>query len=543
MLLTPRTYSLAQVPDEGCRHARTSYFLLTPSRKERLIEEKRARRMLLLHQTGAVKVGEIVRYTLTYTPSEDRILPSPPFLYVKIKNTVSVALRAAYIHGPYTLHVAAYPSTFNPNKKVESPRRDGIPEFEPNLKAGASWTARLTVPEYIREAASDPSDDAPKSVTWIIEVTSQIIFSRTASVSYELLIARDQKSLDLGFTAITGNSQGSPGQVQDHQQGKKSHTSNHPAQPKGVYSKAVKLVVDDTTSLWNKPALPEWDEQERSHRGSGDAHNGGPSPKKKKIHLVVLTHGLHSNLTADMLYMKESIDATVKQARENRRRRRREAKAGEPRKSGESKDAATAPLSGGQEDITECDEDDDEEQVVVRGFDGNMTRTERGIQYLGKRLAKHVLRTTYPDQPFLPVKKASIGKKLSGTLSPTKSKSEHDFTALEGRLHHLHHHQYERAYQYTSISFIGHSLGGLVQTYAIAYIHKHSPQFFEKIKPINFIALASPFLGLSNENPMYVKFALDFGLVGRTGQDLGLTWRAPNIAKSGWSAIVRFDGI
>jgi hypothetical protein len=93
-------------------------------------------------------------------------------------------------------------------------------------------------------------------------------------------------------------------------------------------------------------------------------------------------------------------------------------------------------------------------------------------------------------------------------------------------------------YKITSISFIAHSLGGLIQTYAVAYIQKHSPQFFDIIKPINFIAMASPFLGLSNENPLYVKFALDFGLVGRTGKDLGLTWRAPTLARSGWGAIV-----
>ena len=45
-------------------------------------------------------------------------------------------------------------------------------------------------------------------------------------------------------------------------------------------------------------------------------------------------------------------------------------------------------------------------------------------------------------------------------------------------------------------------------------------------------------LGLSNENPLYVKFALDFGLVGRTGQDLGLTWRPPTLAKGGWNAMI-----
>ena len=61
MLLTPRTYSLAQTPDAGCTEARSSYFLLTPSRKELLAEEQRARRMLLLHQNGSVKVGQVIR--------------------------------------------------------------------------------------------------------------------------------------------------------------------------------------------------------------------------------------------------------------------------------------------------------------------------------------------------------------------------------------------------------------------------------------------------------------------------------------------------
>jgi hypothetical protein len=61
MLLTPRTYSLAQVPDTGCRETRSSYFLVTPSKQELRLEQERARKMLLLHQTGSVKVGEVVR--------------------------------------------------------------------------------------------------------------------------------------------------------------------------------------------------------------------------------------------------------------------------------------------------------------------------------------------------------------------------------------------------------------------------------------------------------------------------------------------------
>jgi hypothetical protein len=62
MLLTPRTYALAQIPDAGCSEARSSYFLLSKSRTEQRREEQRAKSMLLLHQTGSVRVGEVVRY-------------------------------------------------------------------------------------------------------------------------------------------------------------------------------------------------------------------------------------------------------------------------------------------------------------------------------------------------------------------------------------------------------------------------------------------------------------------------------------------------
>lgn len=369
-------------------------------------------------------------------------------------------------------------------------------------------------------------------------------------------MARDERSLDLGFTAVTGNSHGAPGQVQDHQQGKLSHRSNHAANPKGVYSKAVKLVVDDTTSLWNKPELPEYKREtpktprtpKTPTRSSFDTQNASrteevPKKKKKKnIHLVILTHGLHSNLGADMLYMKESIDATAKQAREDRKQRRKEEKMARNAEQTEVTDSSTAPLSGGQDQLSDGDEDDDDEEVVVRGFDKNVIRTERGIQYLGKRLAKYVLELTYPDQPFLPVKRSKLKK---APFSPTKDKGLVGSPSHEGSSVHNEGRPEDnnRAYKFTSISFVGHSLGGVVQTYAIAYIYKHSPEFFDIIKPINFIALASPFLGLSNENPMYIKFALDFGLVGRTGQDLGLTWRAPTLARSGWTAMVSGLGV
>ncbi|UNI21607.1 hypothetical protein JDV02_007584 [Purpureocillium takamizusanense] len=538
--------------------------------------------MLLLHQVGAVKIGEVVRYTVTYTPSQDRILPSPEKLFVRIRNTSAIALRAAFVHGPYTLSVAAYPSAFSPNERFPNPRRYGVPQHEPMLKAGGSWECELVVPDDIRQAAGTgrhghfgkaPDHDA-ESASWVIEVSSQVIFSTSVAVGYELVVARDRKSLSLSGSLPVVGSQSqvpTPGRVADLQQSVGSKDGHHPAQPRGVFSRAVHITVEDTASLWNTPRLPGWDDAgEDRLQGRAGANKpvesvvktGDPETKEssmptkqKSVHLVILTHGLHSNLGADMLFLKESIDASAKQARTDakaRKRRERERAAAQRQDShrpesteGEDVKADQEPPESSEPKDDTDDEDDDHEQVIVRGYSGNATKTERGIKYLGKRLARYVLSMTFPDQPYLPLGKGAgegFAEGLKGDhhhkYQEHEVKQAHKHSTIQADMDKARREKHQRPYKITSISFVAHSLGGLVQTYAVAYIQKHSPQFFEHIKPINFITLASPFLGLSNENPLYVKFALDFGLVGRTGQDLGLTWRAPTLARSGWGAIV-----
>ncbi|KAI0008600.1 DUF676-domain-containing protein [Xylariaceae sp. FL0662B] len=521
--------------------------------------------MLLLHQVGSVKIGEVVRYTVAYTPSHDRILPSPEVLHLRIRNTSPIALRAAFVHGPYTLNVCAYPAHFDPNIKFENPTRYGVPEFEPMLKAGGTWSCRLIVPDDIRQTAGagaakrdfgyDATGEAPlECASWIVEVSSQVIFSSSAAVGYEILLARDEKSLSLGSVPVIGGQAQvpQPGKVSDFQQSLGSVNGHHPAHPKGIFSRAITLKVEDTASLWNTPQLPGWDDWDhRRPKSSGkdktvNSATGPMNPEEgsvrrqnpKKVHLVIITHGLHSNLGSDMLYLKESIDTAVRRAKIDAKTRKESEKAKR-----NSQQNGSDPQIPGQHEGANVqsgdDNEDDDEEVIVRGFSGNATRTEKGIKFLGKRLARYILSITYPDQPFLPsMKKAAdsithVVKDEDGN-DDANSKPAHKHSTI----HKHHYHGADRKFQITSVSFIGHSLGGLVQTYAIAYIQKHSPRFFDLIKPINFITLASPLLGLSNENPLYVKFALDFGLVGRTGQDLGLTWRAPTIARSGWGALV-----
>lgn len=480
------------------------------------------------------------------------------------------------------MYAACYPSTFNPNHRDDSPWQRGSPEFEPNLKAGGSWFSSLIVPENIRGIVGEANVSAglhegPPSCSWIVEISSQVIFSTTATVHFEVLIGRDEKSVDLGLSALSGQGVAKPGQLHDHQQGQanRGRKSHNATQPKGVFSRAVVLEVDDTKSLWNKPYLPEWDESGTESGVDSEPHptdeqnfaalqrgeklsKGGstadvlPLKKQKKVHLVVITHGLHSNLGVDMLYLKESIDAAAQKARQDVRKRRANQSlvnlCGQPSLEQPEEDGIKdgipagpqfrATSSGGQRNIdTGCeDELEDEEEVIVRGFFGNCVRTERGIQYLGKRLAKYVLEIAYPDQPIITAQKNTDVKSSRALFEHDPPPKDSEF-GLNNKSHRQSKTKPNRAYRVTSISFVAHSLGGLTQTYAIAYIQKHSPLFFKEIKPINFIAMASPFLGLSNENPLYVKFALDFGLVGRTGQDLGLSWR-PAMVRSGLGAFV-----
>ena len=64
MLLTPRLIQLAEIPDHGVvrRGVNSPYIRWTPTLRERVAAERNALDMLLVHQQGAVKVGEVVRY-------------------------------------------------------------------------------------------------------------------------------------------------------------------------------------------------------------------------------------------------------------------------------------------------------------------------------------------------------------------------------------------------------------------------------------------------------------------------------------------------
>lgn len=351
--------------------------------------------MILYRQVRTVKSGQVERFEINYTPepqdaTKDGTIKGPgdvqgpgivQSLWVKVKNVEPLPMRAAFIAGPYLLYVDCRSDDYNMKEKCFITANQ--PKFESQLQPGKSFYSELSCHTF------------KDTYKWTVDVVSQMIFNSNMEINFEITIGTSKETLhDAAFSD------------------KKVPNSDRI----GTFTalNVLRVCELDTYDLWNLPV---------------------PNPQKP-IHLVILTHGLHSNVSADMLYLKEQIDST-----------------------------SASP--------------DSKENVIVKGYFGNICKTERGIKYLGSRVAEFVIDLVTNNELFNDNK-------------------------------------------VTKISFVGHSLGGLVQTFAIAYLQNNFPWFFQKIRPINFITIASPMLGASNDNPIYVNLALLAGIVGKTGQDLSL---------------------
>ncbi|SCU89615.1 LAME_0E04588g1_1 [Lachancea meyersii CBS 8951] len=329
---------------------------------------------ILWFNKSSVKIGEIERYVITFQLYDDENgLPadlSLNSLWLRIRNIENVTFRAAYLMGPYLLYCDVRTADYHHSQHLFVSADQ--PKFEPTLQPQQDFYAELSL------------HNLKKTYVWIVDVASQIIFTNTSQIGFEISIGSSKKSLE------------------------NAELSSHPLASSSFSKLSVTRL--DTLDQWNL--------------------NDHISPHaNQKEHLVVLTHGLHSNVPADLFYLKEQIE--------------------------------------------KCQKYYNDEQIVVKGFTGNVCKTERGVKYLGTRLAEYVVQELYNDRV-------------------------------------------------TKISFVGHSLGGLVQAFAVAYIAANYPWFFEKVDPINFITLASPLLGIVTDNPAYINILLSFGIVGKTGQDLGL---------------------
>lgn len=322
---------------------------------------------VLYKNTDSLKIGDVHRFIITYTP-DDITKEIGSNLYVRVKNIENLLMNSVVLTAPYLIYCDIRPSTYTHNEPCFI--TDDQPVFESNLIPGQSLIHKLTL------------NKLNNKYVWIVDIISQIVFSTTAKINFEIMITNNENDINKNYSNL-----------------------------KNLNFNEKNLMIQHLTTLdiWNKP----------------------PRSIVDPIHLVILVHGLHSNSTADMFYLMENLLKNSYKTGEN---------------------------------------------LVIRCFNGNVCKTERGIKYLGRRLAEYIVKDSLVD----------LNDKVE------------------------------------KISFISHSLGGPVQTFAVSYINFNYPNFFEKIKPENFITMASPLLGLSCDNPAYVKMFLRLGIVGKTGQDLNL---------------------
>ncbi|CAJ0643498.1 16417_t:CDS:10 [Entrophospora sp. SA101] len=152
-----------------------------------------------------------------------------------------------------------------------------------------------------------------------------------------------------------------------------------------------------------------------------------------------------------------------------------------------------------KESIEELYPKDNHNRVIVYSSDVLHIYTEDGIEECGEKLAKKILE--YIDITNDNSDDGGNSDGRSRTFSPTISK----------------------------ISFIGHSLGGLINVFVVGYLYTVTcGKFFDNIKPIHFITIASPWLGFCCCRTRFssLRLGMKFGALGQTGKDLALVPRS-----------------
>ncbi|AET39174.1 putative hydrolase Ecym_4095 [Eremothecium cymbalariae DBVPG len=325
-------------------------------------------------------LGELVRYKISVKASEVRTAHGNNHFTVRLKNIESALLRPIYLTGPHSLYVDIRPNNYD--ELIEF-KGDDL-QYVADLRPDESFNGVLKMNGDARVGESDV-------YAWTIDVLSQMTVMAAQTVRFRICIGNTK-----GITKFA---------------------IKRPREEIGEV-KGFTAEILTTPKLWNaSPPFP-----------------------MQPAHLVIITHGIFSNVGCDMLYLRDQLDK-----------------------------------------VTQGFEESVNPNLILRGYHGNVARSHKGIEYLGHRLATYIVETV---------------------------------------------EELRAKYKVDKISFIGHSLGGVVQGAAVRYISLDKPDFFNVSKgglqPVNFIALASPFLGVVGDFPMYATLALDIGALGTTGRDLSL---------------------
>lgn len=257
------------------------------------------------------KLGDVCRYRIQYTNSD----PQRTGIFLRVKNIENTGLRAIHLlNGPFILYGHVVPCNYKSNELFEPKNADSNSEvcFTNSLKPGQTFNVHL----YLNDNSKlRQNPDGSTTHEWSCDLVSQIVLNRRVSILYVLLIgdniAEMRRASRSTLTSIAKGDFASP---------ETTHISNDHL---GEVTNPDLCVNRQTTSdLWNRqPRIPG-----------------------KPVHLVIITHGLFSNLTADMLYIRDAI--------------------------------------------LNCTS----ENYLVDGCRENAGRTEKGVHRLGQNVCNHVLK-------------------------------------------------------------------------------------------------------------------------------------------------------
>lgn len=287
-----------------------------------------------------LRIGEVDRYTIQYKQQRDKSSDKEEtssdasdsaddvklhceddtrtFFFFRLKNIEKPPIRAFHLlNGPFILYCHVIPCRYQQQNAFTAvdPETHEI-EFANQIQPGQTFNVKLhlNLNSFLKT-----TDDGCHVYQWEIEIVSQIIQSRRAVVSYDFMLGEDLKymkrmhssrasttfsilsKLDSAWTNVSTK-------VEDAQLGELSKSN-------------LTVSMKDVDDLWSLE----------------------PKDPSKPVHLVIISHGILSNLTADMLFLRDSLVNKV------------------------------------------------DDNLVVTGCRQNAGRTERGIRKLGISTAEFVM--------------------------------------------------------------------------------------------------------------------------------------------------------
>ncbi|GMM37049.1 hypothetical protein DASC09_043740 [Saccharomycopsis crataegensis] len=366
---------------------------------------------LIYNHSNLLEIGRFSRYILTYrlSKSETNNNDDGQQLRIQVKNVELPMKKLLYLLGPYSLYVQLLPWNFNESLEHNpDPSDQNLVQISANIHPSKSFHGVLELNE--NSLVNDAESQEFNVYRWRLDVMSQAILSDSVVTHFDVSITSHADGNHDASSSITSLSTG---------------VSTPESR---IMDPLLDVEVQSSADIWNKPP---------------------PNPSVP-AHLVILTHGVYSNIDCDLLYIKEKLELNSKG-----------------------------------------------ENIMIRGYHGNVGHTERGIKWLGINLANYI-----------------------------------DYLLNNGD------------YKIDRISFLGHSLGGVVQSFAIYYLlnyegyktgiinyarddipgslPKPNRVLLKSIRPVNFMTLAAPLLGTQAEFDNLINLGLEVGSLGKTGKDLSL---------------------